>query len=69
MELRVMSFNVKRDFLFPRPQNRWEQRFGGVARLIAESGCAIIGVQELLPCMRNDLSTVLHTHQFLGRGR
>ena len=56
--IKVVSFNLRRDF-GPQRKNRWESRKELAARMIAESDAAIIGVQEFLPKMRQDLKTLL----------
>ncbi len=52
--LRVATFNLRRDGLWPG-RNRWEARKSLIARMILESGASVVGVQELLPHMREDL--------------
>ncbi|MGL5541102.1 MAG: endonuclease/exonuclease/phosphatase family protein [Erysipelotrichaceae bacterium] len=69
MNLRIMSYNIKRDFLYPRAKHRWDYRQAKVAKLIADSQCHIVGVQELLPTMKQDLSALLPDYKFLGKGR
>lgn len=66
--LKVVSFNLKRDGLRPK-RHSWEARREMAANLIRESGAAIIGVQELLPTMRQDLEERLDDYQVMGCGR
>ena len=56
--LKVISFNLKRSSRFAR-KNAWNSRKLLATRLIQNSGAAIIGVQELLPAMRDDLLSLL----------
>lgn len=66
--LRVASFNLKRDFgLFLR--YRWETRRELAASIIRTSGASIIGVQELLPHMRQDIIDLLPGYSIYGQGR
>ena len=66
--IKVVSFNLRRDF-GPQRKNRWESRKELAARMIAESDAAIIGVQEFLPKMRQDLKTLLDGYSIFGKGR
>lgn len=48
--IRVISFNLKRDFGIPlNHTHKWGERRALAAQFIRESGATIIGVQELLP--------------------
>ena len=48
--IRVISFNLKRDFGLPlNRSHKWSERRALAAQYIRESGATIIGVQELLP--------------------
>ncbi len=68
--IRVLSFNLKRDFGIPLRKSRlWGNRRELAARLIRESGATIIGVQELLPQMREDVGKLLGDYSILGSGR
>ncbi len=69
MELTVMSFNVKRDFGKVRKQNLWQNRSNNVAALIDEVDAQIVGLQEVLPYMKDDLQPLLNHYAFLGHGR
>ena len=66
--IKVVSFNLRRDF-GPQRKNRWESRKELAARMIAESDAAIIGVQEFLPKMRQQLKTLLDGYSIFGKGR
>ena len=68
--IRVLSFNLKRDFGIPLHKSRlWGNRKKLAAQLIRESGATIIGVQELLPKMREDVGELLEDYNILGDGR
>ena len=66
--IKVVSFNLRRDF-GPQRKNRWETRKELAARMISESDAAIIGVQEFLPRMRQDLKEMLEGYSIFGKGR
>lgn len=66
--IRVVSFNLRRDFGLGR-KNRWEVRRSIATDIIRESGAAIIGVQELLPRMRQDIRHSLEDYSIFGNGR
>lgn len=66
--IKVVSFNLRRDF-GPQRKNRWDTRKELAARMISESDAAIIGVQEFLPRMRQDLKELLEGYSIFGRGR
>lgn len=66
--IKVVSFNLRRDF-GPQRKNRWETRKELAARMISESDAAIIGVQEFLPRMRQDLREMLEGYSIFGKGR
>ena len=68
--IRVASFNLKRDYGIPlRRSHLWRERKEAVAQWVSKSGAAIIGVQELLPTMREDISSLLQGYSVLGFGR
>ncbi len=68
--IRVISFNLKRDFGIPLRKNHlWGNRKELAARLIRESDATIIGVQEMLPQMRDDVGRLLQDYSILGSGR
>ena len=65
--VKVATFNLKRDGRFnPRT---WEHRRKMAAKVIHNSGASIIGVQELLPSMREDIQQLLGNYSFFGWGR
>ncbi len=66
--IKVASFNIKRDSRF-QGTHSWQYRRELVADIIRKSGLAIIGVQELLPTMREDLHTLLQDYSIFGDGR
>lgn len=66
--LKVISFNLRRDF-GPRRKNRWEVRRSIAADFIRNSGASIIGVQEVLPRMRQDIRRLLSDYSIFGVGR
>ena len=67
-EIKVVSFNLRRDF-GPQRKNRWETRKALAAKVIEQSNAGIIGVQEFLPNMRKDLKELLDGYSIFGRGR
>ena len=69
--IRVISFNLKRDFGIPlRRSHKWRERRALAAQLIRDRNATIIGVQELLPSMREDVSRLLNVdYSILGSGR
>lgn len=64
----VLSFNLRRDFGLSH-SNKWETRKSLATRLIESSGAAIIGVQEVLPKMRQDIDQLLGGYSIFGVGR
>ena len=66
--LKVVSFNVKRDSIF-HGSHPWTNRRELVTRLIEESGAAIVGVQELMPAMKEDIRRLLTDYSIFGWGR
>ena len=66
--LRVITFNLKRDLPFFR-SHRWAQRREIAAELCRRSKADLIGVQELLPAMRDDLLSLLKEYSAFGFGR
>ena len=66
--LKVASFNLRRDFGLSR-KNRWADRRQYAAQVIRRSEAAIVGVQELLPAMRNDVRVMLQDYSIFGWGR
>lgn len=69
--IKLVSFNLKRDFGIPlKRDHRWRERRELAARLIRESGASVVGVQELSPSMREDVTGLLEDcYSVLGFGR
>lgn len=65
--IKVASFNLKR--ASHRGAHAWENRRELVARVIRNSGASILGVQELLPEMWEDLNSLLENYSIYGQGR
>lgn len=66
--IKVVSFNLRRDSGLAR-KNRWEVRRDIATNIIRDSGAAIIGVQEVLPLMRQDIRRLLSEYSVFGQGR
>ena len=66
--LKVISFNLKRDSFFHR-KNSWQNRKYLASQVIQKSGADIIGVQELMPAMRDDILKLLRGYSIFGLGR
>lgn len=66
--IKVISFNLRRDFGLGK-KNRWEVRRSIATDIIRDSGAAIIGVQEVLPRMRQDIREQLSGYSIFGLGR
>lgn len=66
---RVITFNLRRDGLFHRKCNSWLERRQRVANLIMRSDAAVVGVQELMPQMREDVRSILEGYSIFGMGR
>jgi len=67
--IKVASFNLKRDFGFYNKYS-WINRRSIAADIIKQSGAGIIGVQELLPSMKNDVKQLLQNEfSIFGAGR
>lgn len=68
--IRIISFNLKRDFGIALNRcHKWSERRALAAQFIQDSGATIIGVQELLPHMREDVRGLLRDYSILGFGR
>ena len=69
--IKLISFNLKRDFGIPlRRWHKWSERRQLAAKLIRDTGAHIIGVQEMLPAMREDVERLLEAdYRLLGFGR
>ncbi|MEG2597109.1 MAG: endonuclease/exonuclease/phosphatase family protein [Oscillospiraceae bacterium] len=66
--IKIASFNLKRDSRFAR-SNLWDTRKELIGKMIEESGAVVIGVQELLPSMEDDLRLMLADYSVFGFGR
>lgn len=66
--IKVATFNLRRDF-FLDFKYRWNVRSNIAADIIKQSCADIIGVQELLPIMKDDLKSKLNGYNFIGKGR
>ena len=66
--IKVMTFNLRRDSRHDN-ENRWKYRRELAAAFIRRSDAAIIGVQELLPSMREDICNLLTGYSIFGEGR
>lgn len=68
VRFRAMSFNIRFDFENDG-SNRWHHRVPTVAKVIRESGAAVIGLQEDKGEQIEDLKPLLPGYELLGRGR
>ena len=67
--IKVASFNLKHDSFLAR-RNSWQYRRDLIGQLIQQSNAAIIGVQELIPSMREDIMRRLSQYYSIrGAGR
>lgn len=66
--IKIASFNLKRATVLPGAHS-WKNRRDMVTRLLRDSGAAIIGVQELLPSMKQDIRRQLGDYSIFGLGR
>ncbi len=70
--IKVASFNLKRDSLlaYLNRQNAWSSRRNLISSIIRSSNATIVGVQELIPSMREDIKKLLSTdYSIRGFGR
>lgn len=65
---KVITLNLRKDSRLDF-KNRWQYRRSLVADFIRNSGACIIGVQELLPSMKEDMSQALKDYTLFGDGR
>lgn len=68
MELNVMTFNL-RVHVAVDGDNAWPYRVKAAARVIMESGAAVVGTQEGTRAMLDDLSAELEGYSWIGRSR
>lgn len=66
--IKIVSFNLKHDFALA-VRNRWKARRELITQLLSSSDASIIGVQELMPDMKEDLRTRLSGFRIVGQGR
>lgn len=66
--IKVISFNMRRDSVFTR-KNSWEFRKDIATDIIKRTNATIIGVQELMPNMRQDIKDALSGYSIFGIGR
>lgn len=65
---KVMTMNLRKDSTLDR-KNRWTYRKQMVTSFIRESEADIIGVQELMPKMKEDIKQYLPEYSIFGDGR
>lgn len=66
--IKIVSFNLKHDFAFA-VRNRWKARRELITQLLSGSDASIVGVQELMPNMKEDLRSRLSGFRIIGQGR
>jgi endonuclease/exonuclease/phosphatase family metal-dependent hydrolase len=66
--IKVASFNLKCDVHFGH-KHRWRDRRQDAAQYIRQCGASIVGVQELLPQMKEDVQQMLTNYSVIGWGR
>ena len=70
--IKVASFNLKRDSIlaYLNRQNAWSSRRNLISSMIRSSNATIVGVQELIPSMREDIKRLLSAdYSIRGFGR
>lgn len=67
--MKVMTFNLKNDTFFTRKNMRWDTRREFVLNIIETYRPDVIGVQELTPEGKKELSRLLPQYQFIGEPR
>ncbi|MBO5275432.1 MAG: endonuclease/exonuclease/phosphatase family protein [Clostridia bacterium] len=65
---KVATFNLRKDSLFDFG-NRWRYRKSHAIGEMKRLGASVIGVQELLPSMREDITEQLDGYSVFGLGR
>ncbi len=65
---KIVTFNLRKDSKMDL-HNRWKNRKEMVLDFIQECGASIIGVQELMPSMREDIESHLKNYSIFGQGR
>ena len=66
--IKIVSFNLKHDFALA-VRNRWKARRELITQLLSGSDASIVGVQELMPNMKEDLRSRLSGFRIIGQGR
>lgn len=66
--INIATFNLRRDSFLPS-KNKWPARKKTVAGILLDAGVSVVGVQELLPDMRDDLLTELAGFGSWGESR
>lgn len=67
-KLKFMTFNLKYDFK-SQDNNKWSQRCARITKLIEEHSPDIIGTQEGLIHMLNDMDSILDEYSWIGKDR
>ena len=69
--IKVASFNLRHDSPLGACSRvrSWKARRELAARMIRDSGAAIIGVQEMMPAMKEDILSRLRGYSVFGSGR
>lgn len=70
--IKVASFNLKHDSFLARfrTRNAWSNRRRLIGSMIRESNASIVGVQEMIPSMREDIGQLLSkNYSIRGFGR
>jgi endonuclease/exonuclease/phosphatase family metal-dependent hydrolase len=65
---RTATFNLRSDCITDI-KNRWRARREIVAQTIERMGVSVVGVQEMLPFMRDDVMAMLNSWRIVGEGR
>jgi endonuclease/exonuclease/phosphatase family metal-dependent hydrolase len=68
MDTTFMSFNLRCDIAEDGEHN-WKLRYKHIARFIEQSQALVIGTQEGLPAMLNDLAREVTNYKWLGESR
>ncbi len=67
-EFIAATFNLRKD-CFIDFGNRWKARKQYAAETIRKIGASVVGVQEMLPSMRQDVENMLKSYSVVGNGR
>ena len=68
-KMKIMTFNLKNDTFFTHKNMRWDIRKQYVINIIRLHQPDIIGVQELTPKIKLQLSEILPEYTFIGQSR